>query len=281
MQFDFMPADQVDAAGLHRAFGAAFSDYLLGALQLTLAQWPQFLARQCVDLGASRVATAGPDILAFAFVAPRPQLASWRLATMGAVPAARGSGAAAALLDNFVDRARRAGMRQVELECFVQNERALRLYRGRGFEGLHPLHGYARAAGAALAPVGPRAAAGVALESAYAWLEQVSRERGDLPLQVTAPTLRALSVPPQAWRLGSAQVVFSEAPDGTVTLHSLVDTDPAQRAAESLVGQLLQAHAGRRFAVPQLQRPDLGGEALQRLGFERLPLHQLMMRRAL
>jgi hypothetical protein len=31
--------------------------------------------------------------------------------------------------------------------------------------------------------------------------------------------------------------------------------------------------------VLQLQRPDAGGEALERLGFERLPFNQLMMRR--
>ena len=36
-----------------------------------------------------------------------------------------------------------------------------------------------------------------------------------------------------------------------------------------------------KFTVPQLQLPRAGGDALERLGFERLPLHQLWMHRAL
>jgi ribosomal protein S18 acetylase RimI-like enzyme len=271
------PAAEIAPALLHQAFTAAFSDYLLGPFRLAPEQWPQFVGRQGVDLGPSRVALVKGELAAFALVAPRADIGHWRLATMGALPAARGSGAAPALLDDFIARAGAAGMAGVELECFEQNERALRLYRGRGFVPLHPLYGYSREGEACLpAPAGIDA---IELDAAFGWIDALSRERRDLPLQVTPLSLRALPVPLQAWRRGTAQLVFSAAGSDALTVHSLLDARPAQDDAQALAGALLQRHPGLRVNVPQLQRPDLGGDALQRLGFERLPLNQLLMRR--
>ena len=130
-------------------------------------------------------------------------------------------------------------------------------------------------AGAAAAP-----ATEVALADALAWLDQCNLELGDLPLQVTPVSLRALPVSLQARRQGSAQLVFSLSGAEALTVHSLIDRHASQADARSLVAQLLAEHAGRRIAVPQLQRPDLGGAALERLGFERQPLHQVLMRRS-
>ena len=270
--FELIGAGHVPAEVLHAAFGAAFSDYLIGPFTLGLDQWPVFLGRQAVDLSLSRVAMQGGAILAFAFVAARQDVAGWRLATMGAVPQARGSGAAPALLDDFIARAKAAKCALVELECFEQNERAIRLYRGRGFEVISRLYGYSGTVQA-----GTAAGAEVSLESAFDWLDGVARERGDLPLQVTPVSLRALPVKLQARRLGSAQLVFSENAQGLVTFNSLVDKDAGQRDAEAIV----RGFAGRQVSVPQLQRPDVGGEALERAGFARLPLNQVMMRKSL
>ena len=279
-ELSFTPADAVAPADLHTAFAAAFSDYLLGPFNLPLEQWPVFIGRQAVDLSQSRVAWRDGRLLAFAFVAPRPEIGHWRLGTMGAVPEARGSGAAPALLDDFIARAAAAGMRGVELECFAQNERALRLYQGRGLEPLHPLYGYVRAAGPLVSDDSiAMAAPGVALDDAFAWLDQCNVEMGDLPLQVTPVSLRALPVSLQAWRKGSAQLMFSLSGADALSINSLVDRQPAQLDAQALVAQLLREHGDRRIVVPQLQRPDLGGEALERLGFERQPLHQVLMRR--
>ena len=280
-ELSFTAADAVAPAALHAAFTTAFADYLIGPFTLTLEQWPVFLGRQAADLSLSRVAFRGGEPLAFALVAPRPELGYWRVATMGASPQARGSGAAAALLDDFFARAIGAGMRGVELECFAQNERAVRLYRGRGFEAVHPLYGYVRAADAPSPAVDsiPDAAV-VSRDDAFAWLDRRNLELGDLPLQVTPVSLRAQPLAFQAWRRGSAQLVFAASSQDAITIHSLVDLEAGQRDAQALVAQLVNEHPDHRIAVPQLQRPDLGGEALERLGFERQPLHQLMMRRS-
>lgn len=276
--FILAPADAVDPADLHAAFVAAFADYLLGPFEVALAQWPAFLARQCVHLPASRVALAGSIVQAFALTAPRPDQHCWRLGTMGAVPAARGTGAAQALLDDFARRASAAGQLHAELECFAQNERGVRLYRSRGFETMHELHGYRGTAGGNAAA--DDAIEAVPLEDAFAWLERAGRECGGLPLQVTPPSLRALPVALQAWRHGRAQVIASDGA-GRLTVHSLVDLEPTQASAERLVAHLAGRSGHGAVFVPQLQREDLGGRALERCGLQRLPLHQLLMRKLL
>jgi len=266
----------VDPARLHAAFGAAFADYLIGPFTIALAQWPQFLARQGVDLTLSRaVCDAAGDVLAFALVAPRRR--RWRLATMGAVPAARGGGTAPRLLDDFIGRAREAGLGEVELEVFAQNERALRLYESRGFAARHELHGWQ-----APPPGGEMTALPAGIEragrdEAFAWIDALPFI-GELPLQVTPVALAASPVPLQAFRLGRAQLLFAETAPGVLTISSLIDTSPAQADALALVRALRAAHPVHRSVVPALQRLDVGGQALRDAGFERQPLHQLLMR---
>lgn len=275
-------AGSLDPAQLHQAFVAAFADYVNGPFKVPLSGWPLFLARQAAVLDLSRVAL-GPDgeISAFALVAQRPEARRWRLATMGALPSARGSGAAPALLDDFIQRARGAGQVAVELEVFAQNERAVGLYRKHGFKALHELHGYRRSAGRyeTESPLVEE----VSSEAALDWLRATEKQIPDLPLQVTAAALPAQW---QAWQSGSgsgpgsgsAQLVFSGNSPSPLTIHSLIDRDPAQQDAQALVQALLARNPWRELQVPQLQRLDVGGEALRRLGFETLALHQLWMR---
>jgi hypothetical protein len=98
---------------------------------------------------------------------------------------------------------------------------------------------------------------------------------------VTRPVLAAATQRLQAWQHGRAQLVFSAAAEAPVFVHSLVDLDPAQQGAQRLLEALLGRYRQRELQLPQLQRDDLGGEALERLGFVPLPLYQWWMRRAL
>ncbi len=289
--FRLASTDTLGPADLHAAFTKAFSDYLV-PFALSFPQWLEFTARHCVDWSLGRAAIQGGEVVAFAFVAPRPPLSIWRLAALGAQPVARGSGAAQALLDDFIARAAIAGLREVELECFAQNERAVRLYRSRGFAPVHPLYGYLRQPVAAVDddavaddPAVDQPAEGsvqtIALDDAFAWLDAASLALRDLPLQVTSPSIKAITTVLQAWRAGDAQLVFSETATDALTIHSLVDRQPEQDGAQLLAARLMRLHPGRRIVVPQLQRPNVGGDALERLGFQRLPLHGLLMRRPL
>ena len=135
-------------------------------------------------------------IAAFSFVCPRPEVGRWRLGIMGALPTARGTGAAPALLDDFIDRARGEGLTWVELECFAENERALRLYRSRGFEPVDALDGWKAPEPAALSP---------AVASA-----------GDVQAVATAGDVRAVAPAGDVHAVAPAGDVHAVAPAGDV-----------------------------------------------------------------
>lgn len=276
--------DTLPPAVLHALFTEAFADYLIGPFTLPLEGWPGFLAYQGVAPGLGRVALdADGRPAALALVAPRGP-ARWRLAAMGARPAARGSGAAQRLLDDLAQRARAAGVGLLELEVFAQNTRALRLYEHHGFEAVHALYGHVAEP---VPGARPAAAADTALDAvgqadALAWLQAAEAEIPELPLQVSAAGVAGLPAPGwRAWRRGGAQLVFDDATPGTVRIVSLIDRDPAQHDARRLLQALRAAWPAARLRVPPLQRDDLGGEALGREGFQREPLHQWLMRRPL
>ncbi len=265
------------AAELHAAFVGAFSDYVAGPLQLTLEQWPSLQGRQGIDEALSRVVMQEGAVVAFAFACPRPETDRWRLGVMGALPAARGTGAARALLDDFLARATAAGMAWAELECFAANERALRLYRSRGFEVVCPLNGWKATGVPASAPA--RDVRAVDRATAFAWLAEANRRIADLPFPGTHRSLAAQPRPLTFWQCGSAQLAFSVVEGTPTPIHSLVDLDPALRDAETLA-QALRAEHPDAFAQPVL-RDDIGGAALERAGFERQALGQVLMKRAL
>lgn len=276
-----VPAHTLAEADLHAATVAAFADYLVGPFQMALAQFPSFVGRQGIDLARSRVAVRDGAIGAFAFVCPRPEVGRWRLGVMGALPAARGSGAAPALLDDFIARAAAAGLPAVELECFAENERALRLYRSRGFELVCALNGWqAPAAGAGVpgdAPSGDVRA--VERATAFAWLASANLRFDGLPFPNTDRSLAAQTRSLSFWQYGSAQLAFSVADGTPPQIHSLVDLDPALRDAEVLARAVRAAHPD--VFAPPILRDDVGGAALRRAGFAPHGMSQVLMQRRL
>jgi len=294
--FSFVRAADLPAADLHEANLAAFADYIAGPMHLPFDQWPSLIARQGIDLARSRVAVRDGAIASYAYVCPRPEVGRWRLAIMGALPGARGSGAAPALIDDFLARAKAEGMAHAELECFAANERALRLYRSRGFEVACALNGWKapdapppvdeRAATREGAPSGERAPTEVTCEvrpvtreAALAWVDDAGRRIDWLPFQNTSRCLSAQTRPLTFWQYGSAQLVFS-AVAGTQTLvHSIIDLDPALGDAQALAQALGAAHPGA-FAPP-IFPDDLGGAGLRRAGWAPHELNQVLMRRML
>jgi len=272
-------ADTLAPADLHAATIAAFADYLVGPFQMTLEQYPSFIGRQGVDLARSRAAVVDGAVGAFAFVCPRPEVGRWRLGVMGALPAARGTGAAPALLDDFVARAKAEGMPWVELECFAENERALRLYRGRGFEVVCALNGWK--APETGAPASTSAGDVLALDraQAFAGLADANLRIADMPFPNTDRSLSAQLRPLTFWRSGTALIAFSVLEGTPTQIHSLVDLDPALRDAEVLAHAVRAAHPD--VFAPPILRDDLGGEALRRAGFVPHGMSQVLMKRKL
>jgi hypothetical protein len=238
--------------------------------------WDALARMQGFALEESRVALdSSGRAQAFAFVAMRPERGSRRLAAMAAVPSARGAGMAPALLDDFIKRAAQAGCERVELECFAQNARALRLYTSRGFTPLHDLLGFAGIPEGAAS----RDAAEVDLDDAMAWQADFEREL-DLPFQVTPRSLREQPAPLYAWRCGDAQCFVRETPD-TLLVPALVDTSHGQRDGVELLRAMAHKYPGRTIRLPQLQRADLAARPCESAGLQRAELHQVWMTRGL
>ena len=299
-----LSAEAVDAQALRDAFNAAFADYLIGPMTVAAEGWPVLLARQGVQLAASRVVADGAgQVLAFALVAPlkepagrsRGALASsagglgapgpgglvrhrTRLATMGARPEARGAGHAPRLLDQVIAEAAARGDRTIELEVFARNARALALYRSRGFEPVAELHGYTRRPGMPAAVATDRIDEGGQAD-AVAWLESCGVD--GLPFQLGAQSIAAVTTPVKAWRCGGAQMVFSDADPNRIAILSLVDADARQHGSRQLARVLAAHYPQAVLRMPQLLRLDRGGDALAAEGWTREPLHQLLLRRPL
>ena len=114
---------------------------------------------------------------------------------------------------------------------------------------------------------------------AFAWIDEEAAPRlADLPLQVTPVALAASASLLQGWQRGSALLLFAQLDAETLSIASLIDWQPAQHDARALLQALRAAHPQQQIKVPQLQRLDLGGQALRDCGFEAQALHQLLMR---
>jgi ribosomal protein S18 acetylase RimI-like enzyme len=272
-----MEASRVAPAELCGAFNEAFSDYLLKFPILDLDGWRAFVGRQGIDIERSRVAVRGDTVVAFGMITPRP-LQRTRIAVMGARIAARGSGAAPRLLDDAVAASVARGDRWIELEAFAQNERAVRLYRSRGFEADADLLGFVAAPSQGLAR--DEAAREVSRDEAAAWATTVDQDNPALlPWQVGGEAILVALGSPRAWRVGEALLVFTEVNADTITVSVLLDRDAAQRDAVRLIGALRHRYPQALLKAPQIQRADGAAVAFVAAGWTREPLYQHLMRR--
>lgn len=270
-------ASDFSGAALCEGLNAAFSDYLIH-ISIPPEHWDLVLKSQGISIDDSFAIGEDDKVLALILVCKAGN--RMRVATMGAVPEARGTGAAGRLMDKVTDEAkRRDGIKTLELECFAQNERAIRLYKSKGFTSVEVLHGYtSEPVGDAAAPESAAEALNVyavSAESAIAWLEDA--RIAHLPLQVGPESMRALPESMfQVFRLGSAQL-FSKPSSPNTLIINMIDTSPAQEDARALLRLFRAAHPEKKIFVPELQRTDLGGDALEAEGFERKNLYQELM----
>jgi ribosomal protein S18 acetylase RimI-like enzyme len=272
-------ASAVPVDALRIAFNASFADYLVRFPPFDAAGWAVMLQRQGSALGHSLVGLRGDTVVAFALVTPRPP-GRTRIGVMGALPDERGRGSAARLLDAAIAAARDRGDASIELEVFAQNERALALYRSRGFAPVCALHGYAADAlardGASPTPQA------VSRAEAVAWLEAADRDEPQRwPWQVMGQALAASPGEPIAWRQGRAQLVFRADDPGLVAVLSLIDRDASQPDATALLHALRAQYPDRALRTPPLHRDDGPARAFDAAGWARQDLHQWLMRCAL
>jgi len=270
-------ASRVAPASICDAFNEAFSDYVFKFPTLDLTGWQAFVGRQGIDMSRSKVAVNGDTVVAFAMITPRP-LRRTRIAVMGARIAARGTGAAPGLLDDAIAASVGRGDRWIELEAFAQNERAVRLYRSRGFEADVELPGFVAPPSQGLASDDP--VRDVSREEAAAWAVALDQEEPALlPWQVGGEAILAAQGSPRAWRLGEALLVFAETKPDTINVSVLLDRDASQRDAVRLIGALRRRYPRASLQAPQIHRADRAALAFIAAGWTRERLYQFLMRR--
>jgi ribosomal protein S18 acetylase RimI-like enzyme len=126
------PAERSDVATLATIWHAGWQDAHAGILPAALAQ------RRTLDSFSRRLHAALPDLRVVGPPLPAPPVGfclvrGAELCQLYVASAARGSGAAAALIRDAESRLRDAGIATAWLACAVGNERAARFYEKAGW----------------------------------------------------------------------------------------------------------------------------------------------------
>ena len=125
--------DQMDE--ITDVMNRAFADYVV-PMHLPVAALQAMIARDNIDLGQSYLARAADGTglgVALTSVRRAGGEVRSRVAAMGVTPEGRGQGLARRLLERQTADARARGSREILLECFSNNTRALPLYESAWF----------------------------------------------------------------------------------------------------------------------------------------------------
>jgi GNAT superfamily N-acetyltransferase len=224
-----------------------------------------------VDLTASLVARQAGEPIALALVARRGRKS--RLAAMGVVLEARGTGVGRALTERVIEEAQTRNDDSLVLECIASNERALRLYRSTGFAPTRRLVGWR--AGALMPEIQPI----VEVDPTELGKTLARGDDARLPWQIATESLIGLSAPMRGWTIDGTAFAVGTVFDKEVSIRA-VFTRPERRRggnAARLVRGLAALFAPLRMVMPPLVPEGLGGELAGHLGLAPHELAQLEM----
>uniref|UniRef100_A0A832I7D7 GNAT family N-acetyltransferase n=1 Tax=Eiseniibacteriota bacterium TaxID=2212470 RepID=A0A832I7D7_UNCEI len=271
MSPDFVPASRFDDAALAALFCAAYEGYFM-PVHLDAASFRGMMDLQDADFDASRVALAGGAPVALAMLARRG--ADGWIGGMGVVPAARGRGLAARVMEAVLSEAARRGVARVWLEVLVQNERAIRVYERLGFRAMRRLEVLERPAAsapAARAAVGPPAAR---LDPAECLAHHAALHAAErLPWQRGLPVQRRLAASLEAYGVRDAHgPVAAVLVRPLAARAAILDVGLAARAPEGALASALHAalaaHAAEAASLLNLEPGHPACVPLRALGFE-------------
>lgn len=269
----FVPAADLPYAELASLVQRGFAGYVV-PMHMTAAALEARNRIEHVDLFASCVALLDGAPVGLAMVARRGRRC--RLAAMGVVTEARGTGAAQALLDRVIEDARSRGDREMVLECIASNERALRLYRRAGFTELRRLVGWRSGAVEPAAESAPLLREVDPVELGHALARS---DDGSLPWQLAPASLVGVTTPMRGWTIDGSALAVGGVLDREVSLRALFTLPDRRRRghASRLVRALAAAFAPRSLVIPPMVPAGLGRELADHLGAVYHELEQLEM----
>lgn len=276
MSFAIIPAHDLSFAEQAVIANRAFANYVAGWHDLDAAGLARFLSLQGADLFYSRfVADEARALLGFGFINRAGNFP--RLAGMALVPEARGTGAAAFLLESLCEEAKARRESAMLLEVIEQNPRAHAFYRRHGFRELGRLAGWRQKENDP-PPSAATAFGETSVNDAMAM--PVPHDYPAIPWQITRGAVSRV-VGARAYRMNDAALVVSEPANPPIRVHSFHGpTNDHARLRELL--QATMAHwRGCEFWVPAVFPEEFGQEIFAPLGFQREELSQFYMRREL
>jgi ribosomal protein S18 acetylase RimI-like enzyme len=251
-----------------------FQGYIV-PMRATPQAWEQRFRREHLDPWASRIYERDGETVAVMFVCRR----GWtsRVGGMAVAPGARGTGLGRRVMEDAIADARARGDHALVLEVIEQNTPAVKLYKSLGFRMARRLVGYRREPGQgegsadALREVDP-------LE-----LARVANREGepDLPWQLAAETLSAVTAPARAYSLEDRAYALLANPDAeTLTLSALVVPREHRRQGwgTRMLGALAAAYPGKAWQAVAIVPQDLAPHFFARTGWERQGISQFEMR---
>lgn len=269
--FPIVPAHDVPLAEQARIANAAFADYVGGWTEMNSETLARFLCLQGTDMMHSRFVESAGQLAGFGYIGRTGNIL--RLGGMAIEPVARGTGAAADLMDHLLEEARARGDAAMMLEVIEQNPRAHRFYLRHGFRDEGRLVGWRRAATATGAA--DRSVEEVPILDALKIPAAIDYPAW--PRQITRHAVASL-VGARAYRRGDVSVVISNPATPPIRVHGFFSASSNWPEYQSALLATIGHFAEHEFFTPPVFPEEFGQEVFEPLGFRREPLSQFLMR---
>ena len=273
-----VPAFDLPLAEQAAVFSAAYQDYLAGPFTANAAELSRILYHQGADLWLSRFLRVHGQWAGFGYINRTGERA--RLAGMGFVPSARGQGLGRRLLEQLILESRDRGERGMSLEVFEQNHPAVALYRKAGFRDVGRLYGW-RHSGFTFDEC-PEIARISEIPVDSLLNRPHAIEYPDLPWQISRHALACLPPGARTYTLEDAALIIGDPVSPAIPVRILAATTLESRAMNwpalrTLAQSVIASIPGRTWTAPQLFPEPFGPSFFEPLGFQRLPLNQILM----
>jgi len=271
---DTKPASHYPTPDLVELMNLSFDEYIV-PIHLDSSQFENMLHKDDIDLQASHVLLVEGEPAGIALIARRNETS--RLAAMGLKKDLRGQGLGKQFMEKLIQDARDRQDREMVLEVIEQNEPAVRLYQGYGFETMRRLIGL----------VYQDAKQGAKSDFQEVDLQKMGHlisEFGlsDLPWQLSGETIALMSAPNRAYKHGEAYITISNPEAEHVVIWSLL-VEPSTRGkglGVDMLKRVIAHHAGKTWHVPAIW-PEEFGVLFERVGFQREEISQWQMKLSL
>jgi len=270
-ELEFRSVEELSLDALATAVNRCFTGYFV-PFHLDGGAIAQMLNVDSVDLASSLVVQRAGKIIGVALVARRGL--NCRLAAMAIEPEVRGQRVGRALTEFVLHTARKRGDRRFTLEVIEQNEPGVRLYESAGFQRSRLLVGYSTSRMVAQGDSNLEETVPAEVSLAVArWGVH------ELPWQLSAQTLAALSPPHRAFRLGPASAAITNPDSATIVIRSLIVAPTERRRgwATRLCQALSAEFPGKKWRVPVWVPEEIPATFFTRLNFARESMTQIQM----